>query len=101
MLQTLREQMDAEGLLIVSEKVRHPDPQLHAFYDATHLAWKQANGYSELEVSRKRTALENVMKVDTEQGHEARFQAAGFTRVTQWYRCMNWASFVAHPQVIT
>ena len=93
----IREQLDSDGLLIVSEKVRHSDPALHEFYDTTHRAWKQANDYSELEVSQKRTALENVMKIDTEEIHEARFHAAGFNQVTQWYRCMNWASFLVRP----
>ena len=96
-LRRLRQQMRNDGMLIVSEKVRHDDLDLHNFFDQTHLAWKQANGYSDLEISSKRTALENVMQIDTEQEHEARFHAAGFTRVYQWYRCMNWASFLVQP----
>ncbi len=94
LLTRIRQQMSAGGLLIVSEKVRHDDPWLHELYDSTHLAWKQANGYSELEVSQKRTALENVMRIDTEAIHHGRFAQAGFRRCEQWYRCMNWASFL-------
>jgi len=93
-LQNLRAQMAKDGLLIVSEKVAQADPWLHQIYDDHHLAWKQANGYSELEVAQKRSALENVMRVDTEQSHHERFRAAGFDRSVQWYRCMNWASFL-------
>ena len=37
------------------------------------------------------------MQIDTEQTHHARFEQAGFTRATQWYRCMNWASFLVYP----
>ena len=29
--------------------------------------------------------------------HEARFRAAGFSRVHVWFRCLNWVSFVATP----
>ena len=94
LLRQLHEQMAPAGLLIVSEKVRHDESWLHEFYDDTHLAWKQANGYSDLEVSAKRTALENVMRIDTEAEHMSRFEAAGFQRAEQWYRCMNWASFL-------
>jgi len=93
----MRQQMSEDALLIVSEKVRHTDPALHQFYDATHLAWKQANGYSSLEVSQKRTALENVMRIDTEEILAQRFRDAGFDRVVQWYRCLNWASFLVYP----
>lgn len=96
-LTSIRRQLGEDALLIVSEKVRHDDLELHEFFDQTHLAWKQANGYSELEVSSKRTALENVMKIDTEEEHQARFRAAGFSRIIQWYRCMNWASFLVRP----
>ncbi|MBT7334714.1 MAG: carboxy-S-adenosyl-L-methionine synthase CmoA [Gammaproteobacteria bacterium] len=97
LLRQLREQMSQEGLLIVSEKVAHTDPWLHDLYEQTHIQWKKANGYSDLEVSQKRTALENVMQIDTEQTHHARFEQAGFTRAIQWYRCMNWASFLVYP----
>ncbi len=96
LLQQIHEQMAPGGLLIVSEKVRHDDAWLHELYDSSHLAWKQANGYSELEVSQKRTALENVMRIDTEAEHVERFRTAGFQRTEQWYRCMNWASFLVY-----
>ena len=96
-IKQIREQLSEDGLLIVSEKVRHEDPVLHELFDSTHLAWKQANGYSELEVSSKRSALENVMRIDTEEIHLNRFTEAGFSRKVQWYRCMNWASFLVYP----
>lgn len=95
LLRRIQQQMRPGGLILVSEKVTHDDDSLGAFYDNTHLAWKQANGYSALEVSAKRTALENVMRIDTEQDHEARLQEAGFSNIRQWYRCLNWASFAA------
>ena len=94
LLRNIKTQMQSTGLLIVSEKVRHSYPEEHQYYDELHLAWKKANGYSELEIAQKRSALENVMQIDTEADHETRFRAAGFTRIRQWYRCMNWASFL-------
>ncbi|MEM7079606.1 MAG: carboxy-S-adenosyl-L-methionine synthase CmoA [Pseudomonadota bacterium] len=86
-----------DGLLIVSEKIRQADEAHQELFDATHLAWKRANGYTELEVSQKRTALENVMKVDDIATHQARFERAGFGRVVIWYQCMNWVSFLLYP----
>lgn len=94
-LQALYNNMSDDGLLILSEKVHDPDPGQHEFFDQTHLAWKKANGYSDLEVSQKRTALENVMQVDSEDDHLARLNDVGFATVKQWYKCMNWASFLA------
>ena len=95
LMQRLREQMAPGGLLLLSEKIRFSAAEDQAFFDAAHLAFKRANGYSELEVSGKRTALENVMIADTEEAHLSRLEAAGFAPVITWFRCLNWASFLA------
>ena len=97
----LREEMHPDGLLIVSEKVRNADDSMQSVFDETHLNWKRANGYSEIEVSQKRQALENVMKVDTEEVQLQRFQDAGFTLSKQWFRCLNWASFLVYKRFST
>ena len=96
LLTRIHASMNPGGLLILTEKVRHDDHSLHEFYDQTHLAWKRANGYSELEVSQKRAALENVMRIDSEPMHLERLGTAGFTQIAQWYRCLNWAAFLAY-----
>ncbi len=92
-----RRELQDDALLIVSEKVAADDPAVHELFDKTHLAWKAANGYSQLEISQKRNALENVMRIDSEAEHLSRFAAAGFSRAIQWYRCLNWASFLVYP----
>ncbi len=97
LLQRIREALEPEGLLVLSEKVRFDDPVTQQDFEATHLDYKRANGYSELEISQKRTALESVMDVDTEEAHVARLRGAGFSRVETWYRCLNWASLLARP----
>jgi len=97
LLARIAQSMDPAGLLILSEKVQDQDPDTHAFFDSTHLAWKQANGYSQLEVSQKRQALENVMRVETPESHQERLRHCGFNDVIPWFRCMNWVSFAASP----
>ena len=94
-LAAIRAGLSDGGLLLLSEKVRSEDPDIEAFNDAAHLDFKRANGYSELEISQKRSALEQVMITDTIEVHRARLKAAGFSRVQVWYQCLNWASFVA------
>jgi tRNA (cmo5U34)-methyltransferase len=93
----IRAILPAEGLLILSEKIRFEDAETERDFNAAHLAYKRANGYSELEISQKRSALENVMIIDSEESHRERLSAAGFTRVRKWYQCLNWASFEARP----
>ncbi len=95
LLRRFRAQMAPGGLLVLSEKIAFAEVGEQEFFAATHLAYKRANGYSELEISQKRTALENVMIVDTEETHRERLQTAGFARVNTWFRCLNWASFLA------
>ena len=60
-----------------------------------HHAFKRANGYSELEISRKRTALEKVLLPESLALHQARLESAGFSRSDLWFRCFNFVSLVA------
>ena len=97
-LQRIRQQLDPNGLLIVSEKIRFTNPEEQTYCEQAHLDFKRANGYSELEISQKRVALENVMIIDSEAEHTERFHAAGFGSVQKWFQCLNWASFLVRPQ---
>ena len=62
------------GVLLIAEKFRHADDTMNDVLIDLHHDFKRANGYSELEISQKRAAIENVMKVDTLEAHEQRFQ---------------------------
>jgi len=97
LLTRIRAALAPGGLLIVSGKIRFEDPAEQAFHEAAHLDFKRANGYSELEISGKRSALEGVMIVDTEAQHRQYFSAAGFRTVRKWYQCLNWAAFLVEP----
>lgn len=83
------------GMLILSEKIRHPSNAGNELLIDLHHQFKRNNGYSELEVSQKRAALENVMLTDTFAEHETRLKAAGFSDVVMWYKCYNFTSMVA------
>ena len=92
LLRRIRAGLRTGGALIVSEKLA-----AGGYFDGLHRAFKRANGYSELAISQKRAALENVMRIDAEEVHQARFREAGFGTARVWFRCLNWASFVACP----
>ena len=85
------------GALILSEKLRFNDDQEHALLTDLHIAFKRANGYSDLEIAQKRSAIENVMKPDSLEEHRQRLLAAGFSRVVPWFQCLNFASLIALP----
>ena len=91
MIRRIAEGMVPGGVLLLSEKLAMPDD----LFTDLHHAFKQANGYSELEVSQKRTALENILVPETVRAHVDRLEQAGFGRVEQWFRCLNFGSFLA------
>ncbi len=83
------------GILILSEKIRFDDKAEQQFAESLHLAFKRANGYSEMEISRKRQALENVLIPDTEAQHYQRLNQAGFVQVDSWFKLFNFISMAA------
>jgi tRNA (cmo5U34)-methyltransferase len=83
------------GILVLSEKVVFEDPHLDALNVDLHHQFKRANGYSELEVAQKRSALETVLVPETLATHRARIAGAGFGSCDVWFQCFNFASLVA------
>lgn len=95
LLTKIAENTLAGGILVLSEKITQPDAICQAAVTELHLDFKRANGYSELEIAQKRTALENVMKTDTLEQHIARLKQAGFNHITPWFQCFNFVSLLA------
>lgn len=83
------------GILILSEKIAFADSHLNELMIELHHSFKRANGYSELEVSQKRSALENVLIPETINQHRQRLQSAGFKSIDIWFQCFNFASLLA------
>lgn len=83
------------GALVLSEKIDFADPQQQTLMNDLYLAFKRANGYSELEISQKRTALENVLIPDTLETHQHRLQQAGFKTSTVWFQSLRFVSLLA------
>ena len=83
------------GVLILSEKICFDDPRLEKLHTDMYYNFKGLNGYSELEISQKRTALENVLIPDTITEHHLRLKTAGFSASTVWFQCFNFVSLIA------
>ena len=81
--------------MVLSEKVTFEDPHLDELNIDLHHQFKMANGYSELEVAQKRSALENVLLPETLKVHRTRIAEAGFDSCDVWFQCFNFASLVA------
>jgi len=83
------------GILILSEKIRFPDHTLNELFIELYHQFKQAQGYSALEVAQKRAALENVLIPETIDAHKQRLANAGFRSCDVWFQCFNFCSMVA------
>lgn len=95
LLTNIYQGLNPGGILVLSEKIRHPSRAGNELLIDLHHQFKRNNGYSELEVSQKRAALEKVMLTDTFGEHETRLKNAGFSDVVMWYKCYNFTSMVA------
>ncbi len=95
MLADIYQGLTPGGILILSEKIHFENPLLQKSIEHLHLQFKRANGYSELEISQKRSSLEKVLISDTEQTHLERFKKVGFESACIWFQAYNFASFIA------
>lgn len=94
-LQSIARGLCPGGILVLSEKIRFEDEHLDQLNIDLHHAFKKANGYSDLEISQKRNALEKVLLPETLRTHQQRIRDAGFKRCDTWFQCFNFASLVA------
>jgi len=87
--------LEPGGVLILSEKIAFDDADENRRQTELHEAFKRAQGYSDMEISRKRTALEHVLVPETQAMHHARLQQAGFAASHTWFQCFNFVSMIA------
>lgn len=97
LLEQIRQCLHPQGALVLSEKLQFATPKTQQLLTDLHLDFKRANGYSELEIAQKRTAIERVMLPDTLEIHRERLQQAGFSQIIPWFQCLNFMSLIALP----
>ncbi len=95
LLRDIYEAMVPGGALLMSEKIRMSDAAEQELLFELHHDFKRANGYSDLEISQKRTALENRLIPETIETHLQRLTEVGFETATVWFQCFNFASLLA------
>lgn len=95
LLKRIAEATKPGGVLILSEKIRFESDDDQDTQTRLHHEFKRANGYSDLEISQKRSAIEQVMIPETLGTHKQRLKESGFDRVLVWYQCFNFVSMLA------
>ena len=95
MIRKIAQGMLPGGVFVLSEKVVDEDAVVEDTLVNLHHQFKRRNAYSDLEISRKRKALENILVPETVSEHEQRLRAAGFSHVGTWLRYFNFISMIA------
>ncbi len=83
------------GILLISEKIINNDPRLNREFINIYHRFKRSKGYSELEIAKKREALENVLIPFSIQENKDIFLGAGFLPVETFFQWFNFCSFLA------
>jgi tRNA (cmo5U34)-methyltransferase len=83
------------GALLLVEKVLAEDPGLDRLFVRHHHDFKIRQGYSALEIARKRDALENVLIPRTADANRALLLAQGFRSAEVFFRWYNFCGMLA------
>lgn len=83
------------GLLILSEKTILEDKRLNRIFIDIYHDFKKEQGYSDLEIARKREALENILVPFSLEENKEIIHQAGFSPVTTFFQWFNFSSIIA------
>jgi len=83
------------GILLLSEKVINHNTRLNREYIHIYHEFKKSRGYSELEIAKKREALENVLIPFSINENRELLLKCGFASVESYFQWFNFASFIA------
>ena len=95
LLHKIQQGLNPGGILVLSEKVVFDDAKESERMVQLYQGFKKTMGYSDLEISQKRNALENVLIPDSETQHLQRINDAGFDEIYQCFRSFNFISYLA------
>ena len=83
------------GCLILVEKVTGSSTLLNRLYIEHYYDFKRRSGYSEMEISQKREALENVLIPYHYEENRTLLMDAGFSHVEEFFRWYNFIGIIA------
>jgi tRNA (cmo5U34)-methyltransferase len=84
-----------QGCLILIEKLTESDTLFNRLFIKYYYEMKRRHGYSELEISQKREALENVLIPYRAEENEKLLLDAGYRRVQPFFRWYNFSGVIA------
>jgi tRNA (cmo5U34)-methyltransferase len=95
-VQTIVNGLNHQGCLILVEKVLATETLINRLFIKHYYEFKRRNGYSEIEISQKREALENVLIPYREEENTQLLRNAGFRAVETFFKWYNFCATVAY-----
>jgi tRNA (cmo5U34)-methyltransferase len=87
--------LNPNGCLIISEKLHFEPESLNQLLTDLHHQFKRDQGYSDLEISQKRDAIDKVLLPESLTTHIQRLKDCGFKSASPWFQCYNFGSLIA------
>jgi tRNA (cmo5U34)-methyltransferase len=94
LLKNIYKSLRIDGTFILSEKIESPNEEIQELITCLYYDYKKRNGYSNLEISQKREALENVLITLTPEQQIQMMKDAGFEKSEMIFRWYNFASYI-------
>ena len=95
LIRSVARDMHKNGCLILVEKVTGSCTMLNRLYIEYYYNYKRHMGYSELEISQKREALENVLIPYHHNENRKLLLDSGFSHVEEFFRWYNFSGVIA------
>jgi tRNA (cmo5U34)-methyltransferase len=94
LLKKVYNSLSKDGVFILAEKVICHDEDIDKLIVDLYYDFKRRNGYSEMEISQKREALENVMRPITPSEQIDMLKEAGFIECEMIFRWYNFCCYL-------
>jgi len=95
LLKTMFDSLSTQGILILSEKVSSPDPEIEKMITELYYDFKRQNNYSNLEIEQKEEALKNVLFLLSIEEYLEILKNLGFRTIQLIFKYLNFMSLIA------
>jgi tRNA (cmo5U34)-methyltransferase len=95
LVRSIRNGLESDGCLILVEKVLSESSTFNRLFIEHYYDFKRRNGYSDLEISQKREALENVLVPYRLEENRRLLREQGFGQVDVFFKWYNFCGLVA------
>lgn len=83
------------GAFILMEKILSKDSEINRNFIKIYHKYKSEMGYSDIEIQKKREALENVLIPYREDENLELLKKAGFIKIEKFFKWFNWSGVIA------